>query len=199
MWGEWIENEEDIEIKAKDYFTTMFSSSTVSDLEVSLFHITRSLTAEMNESLTREVSVAEVKVAVFAIHPGKELGPDLMTTLFYQKFWHIIGPQVVEMIQQFLQTSILDPRSNEINICLIPKAERPRMMKEFRPISLCNVSYKIISKVLCQRIKKFLPCLVSETQSAFVVGRQIMDNIMLAQNDSYHWKTRMYYLQNRYE
>lgn len=85
------------------------------------------------------------------------------------------------MVQTFLSTSTLDSKCNELNICLIPKSERPRSMKEFRPISLCNVSYKIISKVLCQRLKKFLPSLVSQTQSAFVAGRQISDNILLAQ------------------
>lgn len=86
---------------------------------------------------------------MFAIHPEKAPGPDGMTALFYQKFWNIIGPQVVDMVKNFMTTSLMDPKTNEINICLIPKSERPQTMKEFQPISLCNVSYKIISKVLC--------------------------------------------------
>ena len=64
---------------------------------------------------------------------------------------------------------------------MIPKTERPTRMMELRPISLCNVGYKIILKVLSQRLKIYLPLLISETQSAFVAGRLISDNILIAQ------------------
>ena len=85
------------------------------------------------------------------------------------------------MVNNFLVTGELDSRLNITNICMIPKTERPTRMTELRPISLCNVGYKIISKVLCQRLKICLPRLISETQSAFVAGRLISDNILIAQ------------------
>ncbi|CAA7030424.1 unnamed protein product [Microthlaspi erraticum] len=67
------------------------------------------------------------------------------------------------------------------HICLNPKTGRLSRMTELRAISLRNVGYKIISKVLCQRLKVLLPRLISETQSAFVPGRLISDNILIAQ------------------
>ena len=88
---------------------------------------------------------------------------------------------IVSTVQDFFATGELDERMNQTNICLIPKTERPKCMTEFRPISLCNVSYKIISKVLSSRLKKVLPKLISDTQSAFVARRLITDNILVAQ------------------
>jgi len=115
------------------------------------------------------------------MHPEKAHGPDGMTALFFQHSWHIIKKDLLEMVNNFLTSGKLDTRLNITNICLIPKKERPTRMTELRPISLCNVGYKIISKVLCQRLKVCLPSLISETQSAFVPGRLISDNIFIAQ------------------
>ena len=112
-----------------------------------------------------------------------------MSSFFYQKFWNILGNDLIKTVKDFFETGTFDPRLNQTNIYLIPKSERPRDMKEFRPISLCNVSYKVISKVLCNRFKKVLPHLISETQSAFVARRLITDNILLAQENFHALRT----------
>ena len=85
------------------------------------------------------------------------------------------------LVQKIFEMGELDERLNRTNICLIPKMDRPESMTEFRPISLCNVGYKIISKIFSSRLKCILPKIISETQSAFAAERLITDNIMVAQ------------------
>ena len=134
----------------------------------------------MNQKLLRIATEDEVRQALFMMHPENAPGPDEMTALFFQHCWHIIKKDLVEMVNNFLVSGVMDPRLNITNICMIPKTERPTRMRELRPISLCNVGYKIISKVLCQRLKTCLPSLISETQTAFLAGRLISDNILIA-------------------
>ena len=111
--------------------------------------------------------------------PSKAPGPDGMTALFFQKFWHIVGMDVTNAMLDFLNNGYMLKSLNFIHIALIPKVKSPKSMTQFRPISLCNVLYKIISKVLVNRMKIILPLVVSDGQSAFVPGWMISD-IMIA-------------------
>ena len=124
------------------------------------------------------------------MHLDKAPGPHGMTALFYRKFWDIVKEELTFMVNKFLFERTLANGLNDTNICLIPKTAKPNDMVQFRPISLCNVCYKIISKVLCQRLKKVLSGLILETQSAFVAGRQISHNIMIAQEMLHALRTK---------
>lgn len=116
-----------------------------------------SVTEDMNQSLLKVPQDEEIREATFAINPEKAPGPDCMTSLFYQRFWATVGKDVCAMVWEFFITSDFDERLNATKICLIPKTERPSIMSEFRPISLCNVGYKIILKILSSRLKKNSP------------------------------------------
>lgn len=134
-------------------------------------------TDQMNTSLTRPVGVAEICAALFEMDPNKAPGSDGMTVGFYQKYWDLVEAEVVEAVQQFFQSGHILTSLNHSQIVLIPKIKTPTQVSQFRPISLCNVFYKIIAKVLANRLKQILPRLISGNQSAFVQNRQISDNI----------------------
>ena len=121
------------------------------------------VTDDMQEFLSSEFTAEEVKVALFQMGPTKAPGPDGMNALFYQKFWHVVGNNVVLAVLEFLNNGNMLPYINHTNIVLIPKVKNLERMSEFRPISLCNVIYKIISKVLANRLKQVLPQNISPT------------------------------------
>lgn len=88
---------------------------------------------------------------------------------------------VLNLVSSFYQTGSLPPDINRTNIALIPKINNPKMPKDYRQISLCNVSYKIIAKSLADRIRNHLPHIIHPSQAAFVHGRHIASNIIIAQ------------------
>jgi hypothetical protein len=110
----------------------------------------------------------------------KSLGPDGFPVCFYQSNWKEIGEEVCSAILKFFETGCLDGSINYTLIALISKLPNPSRVIEFRPISLCNVLYTIVSKVLANRLKFVLPSIVSSNQSAFRPGRLISDNILVA-------------------
>jgi len=179
--GNWITDDEGVEKVAVNYFDELFTTTSPTAFDNFLSEIQPSISTQTNGWLLKPATEEEIRQALFMMHPGKAPGPDGMTALFFQHSWHIIKTDLVELVNNFLLTGELDTLLNITNICMIPKTERPTRMTELRPISLCNVGYKIISKVLCQRLKICLPSLISETQSAFVAGRLISDNILIAQ------------------
>ena len=103
-----------------------------------------------------------------------------MPPLFYQHFWPIVGDSVVTCVLDFLNNGTAPLNFHETHIVLIPKVKSPTKVSEYRPISLSNVVYKLASKVLANRLKTFLPSLITENQSAFLPQRLITDNVLVA-------------------
>lgn len=114
------------------------------------------------------------------MQPTKALGPDGMPALFFQHFWDIIGNDVCAYILHILNNNG-DPRPiNHTSIYLILKVTSPVLCSKYRPISLCDVIFKIITKVLANRLKFILPNIISNNQSAVLRGRLITDNALIA-------------------
>ena len=111
----------------------------------------------------------------------KAPGPDGFPAFFYQRFRSLVKDSFCQMALSVLGGQSLLQGLNETYITLIPKIPHPQLASQFRPISLCNVCYKLITKVIVQRLKNILPELVAPTQTSFVLGRQIGDNIVIMQ------------------
>ncbi|KAB1219443.1 hypothetical protein CJ030_MR3G001074 [Morella rubra] len=133
-----------------------------------------------NKSLCVIPNAEEVLAAVQQIGSHKAGGPDCMSTLFFKHFWLIIGTNVVSMVSSFFTTGHMLRAMNHTNIALIPKIENPPLIRQYRPISLCNVTYKIMAKTLANRLRPVLPKLVSRLQATFVPGRTIQENSVMA-------------------
>uniref|UniRef100_A0A803PXL3 Reverse transcriptase n=1 Tax=Cannabis sativa TaxID=3483 RepID=A0A803PXL3_CANSA len=114
------------------------------------------------------------------MHPDKSPGPDGMTPNFFQKGWSIVSQDVVGVVQRFFDSGVLVEGCGDANVVLIPKKKAPEFMSDFRPIALCNVIYKIITKVITNRMKGYMDSIVSGYQSAFITGHLIHDNVMLS-------------------
>ncbi|XP_074342591.1 uncharacterized protein LOC141680198 [Apium graveolens] len=106
------------------------------------------------------------------MHPDKSLGPGLdgMNPAFYQQFWNIVSNDIMDMCLKVLATGSMPQNLNDTLVVLISKKNQPERITDLRPISLCNVVSKIISKMLANRLKVLLPSIISESQSAFIPG-----------------------------
>ena len=134
----------------------------------------------MNEDLCRVYSDEEIGDALFQIGPLKAPGPDGLPACFFQRNWGLLKEDIIGAVKEFFNTGVMPPGVNDTCIVLIPKVNHPEHLKDFRPISLCNVIYKVASKVMANRLKVILPDIIAEEQSAFVPGRLIIDNIITA-------------------
>jgi hypothetical protein len=121
--------------------------------------IPRKITDDMNESLCAPVT--DIEQAIFMMHPHKSLGPDGFTAGFYIKHWSLLKGVVCEAIRCFLNGGDMPEIVNSTIIVLIPKVKAPQDLTQFRPIALCNVLYKIASKVLALRLRPVLDVVCS--------------------------------------
>ncbi|GKV13708.1 hypothetical protein SLEP1_g24695 [Rubroshorea leprosula] len=178
--GQIVSDQRGLEQIALHYFQGLFTSEAQTDPSHILQQIHKQVSSTQTTALDRRYTEEEVLLALKQIHSSKAPGPDGMNAGFFKQYWPIIGQEVTTAVLQFLNDGIMANGLNKTHIVLIPKKKNPVSMKDFCPISLCNVLYKLISKVLANRLKPLLLSIISKTQSAFVPGRLIYDNIMVA-------------------
>ncbi|GKU90798.1 hypothetical protein SLEP1_g4749 [Rubroshorea leprosula] len=140
----------------------------------------KQLTWEDNDTLISPFSEDEIKVAVGECDSSKAPGPDGFNFRFVKSEWDVIKDDVVRFLQEFQANGKLVRGLNASFIVLVPKVENPVQIEEYRPISLIGVIYKILAKLLANRLKKVLENVIGEQQMAFLKGRQLMDGVVIA-------------------
>jgi hypothetical protein len=163
-----------------NFFQQLYSSGEVVGVEDCLYGLEKRVSDDMNTTLMREFTMMEVETALKQMHPLKSPGPDGFSACFFQKAWDTVKVEVCHTILNFLNHEVFDIGLNATYIALIPKLKNSTRVTDFQPISLCNVIYKLISKVIANRLKKVLPHVISSNQSAFIPGRLITDNVLVA-------------------
>lgn len=122
----------------------------------------------------------EIKKALNSIGPLKSPGHDGLHAVFYQKNWEITKGKIISSIQHIFHTGEILVSWGDTLLCLIPKLENAYKASHFRPLGLCNTHYKILTKILANRIKPYLPSLISPFQEAFIPRRHSTDLFMIA-------------------
>jgi hypothetical protein len=181
--GGWVEDEKEKMEFITNHFVQLFSSvgvGTEEQFQQILSAVPTRVSAAMNSKLVAEFTEEEIKQALDSIGDLKAPGSDGLPAIFYKNFWDVVGKKLTREVMHVLNGGQIPEGWNETTIALIPKVKKPNKVTELRPISLCNVVYKVVSKVLSRWLRDVLPDIITPNQSAFVPSRLILDNILIA-------------------
>ncbi|XP_021726206.1 uncharacterized protein LOC110693390 [Chenopodium quinoa] len=179
--GQWLFDQSQVKYQVVSYCAQLYTD----DGDEGTYNIPSGVcTAFSNsqwESLNRPYTNCDIEFVVKNMGSLKAPGPDGFQALFYQKNWDTVAQNVYDLAKNVLEGKGTPDLLNETYLVLLPKVDSPDSASQFRPIGLCNVAYKIITKAIVNRIKPLLPKIIANTQSSFFPGRQITDNIVIMQ------------------
>lgn len=181
MNDQWIYDQNSLKNMALSYYRDLFTSNQREPRQLQTVSAFPPLNSTERDSLSSVISSQEIKEAVFQMGRFKAPGPDGIQAFFYQDFWTIVGNDVCDLVRDCSVHYHKIVSLNNTNLVLIPKKDVPERIKDFRPISLCNVSYKVITKVISLRLRSIMNKVVGKHQCSFIAGRQSSDNIIIAQ------------------
>ena len=177
--NQWCEEPVAVRREVKRVFEERFKVTL--DLGVRLGAVEfRYLPEEVSLRMIEVFSEEEVREAVWNCEGTKSPGPDGFNFNFIKAYWETLKEDVMGAVHSFHETGILPKGCNASFIALVPKVKDPTTIDQYRPISLVGAMYKIISKVMSNRIKIVLPMVIDENQSAFMKGRGLLESVLLA-------------------
>lgn len=181
--GSWEVEEKRIRGLFVDHFKKIYEKTPTVPIdqvyERAVLHGINGLPESAHESLSALPSEQEVYRALMTLGPNKSAGPDGINASLIQQQWASFKPAVLAQVKEFFETCHMPSNISRSNLILIPKIEDPVKVTDFRPISVCNIIYKIISKILTLRLKPYIALCISKSQCAFLPGREISESIIL--------------------
>ncbi|GKA08008.1 RNA-directed DNA polymerase, eukaryota [Tanacetum coccineum] len=183
--GIWIDNPNRVKREFFNHFSKRFCKPDPRRALIQMKY-QKCLSSEQRTELESEVTNDEIKRAVWDCGTDKAPGPDGFTFGFYRRFWYIIESDVYDAVKHFFTYEDIPKGCNSSFIALIPKIPGANLVKDFRPISLIGSLYKIIAKILANRLVGVLGDIVNEVQSAFIADRQILDGPFIL-NEVLQW------------
>ena len=134
-----------------------------------------------SHNLNLPISEDEVKGALWSMKAFKAPGPDGLHADFIQHFWHTVGNSLIEEVRKCFTEKNIPEYLNRTLMVLIPKIHGPESLGNYHQTSLCNTAYKVITKIISNRIRPVLGSIISHLQTAFVLGRRGTDNAIIVQ------------------
>jgi len=160
--GREINEQEEIKEAAFNHFNSLLTAAPQqSDNSDFLSSVENKISDLQNQEQDQEITEEDIRLAAFSMQQDKALGPDGFTVAFFRNHWDTIKKDFVRMTKNVFKNFNMGDNTKSSHLALIPKDPNPRSFDRFRPISLCNVSYKIVTKILANRLKKLLPHLIS--------------------------------------
>ncbi|XP_026377691.1 uncharacterized protein LOC113271987 [Papaver somniferum] len=188
--GNWLDNREQVLSLLSSHFKKVYISSNPSnsDLEAALCNLKPIVTDDINSSLISIPSEDEI-FNIVNMDPWNSPGPDGFPAGFFRDNWVETSQEVISHVQNFFNTKYLLKQMNHSFITLIPKVKSPSTPNDFT-ISLSNTIYKIIPKILENRIKPLMDSIIYPFQSAFIANGQIHDNVIISQEILHSFKKK---------
>jgi len=177
--GEWAEDPVRVKEAARSFFFHRFQETDQNRPRLDGIPF-QTIGHHQNDMLSGKFQEEEIKDAVWGCGSDKSPGPDGINFKFIKQFWHVIKPDVLRFLDEFHANGIFPRGGNASFIVLIPKVKNPQALDEYRPISLIGCMYKIVAKILANRLKKIMSCIIDERQSAFIEGRHLLQSALIA-------------------
>lgn len=167
--GREFNDQEEIKEAAFNHFNSLLTAAPQQSDSIDFLSVVENKISNLqNQELDQEVTEEEIRFAAFNMQLDKAPGPDDSTVAFFRNHWDTIKKDFVRMVNNIFKNYKMGDNTKSSHLALIPKDPNPCSFDRFRPISLCNVSYKIVTKILANRLKKLVPHLISENQGGFV-------------------------------